>query len=143
MEENEPSEDIYDVPVSSRGRAFHYYGDYLRQLFVVGAVASVIALPFFPDLIPSFGPAMSIVIALTVVIFAGVTYPFGRWIIWGDLVISAFLFAILQYYAVSGYQDSDPLVLSAIREAIALIFLVSVYYSAKTVRGMAVRRDQK
>ncbi len=113
----------------------HYYGHYLRRLFIIGAMGSVLSLPFYPDLLPLFPVSFVILVSLGVVIVAGITNPHGKTVAIGDTIVSAVLFTLFQYYTVVGYE-SDPRALSLIREGIALIYLTSVYYSVKTVRGM-------
>lgn len=129
----------YNNPFGSSQTKFsHYYGDYLRRLFFVGAVASIIALPFYPDLIPALNILVVIIISLIVVVFAGITSPKTRPIISIEILISSLLFIVFQYYTVRDYQI-DPFSLSVIRQILALIFLVSLYYGVKTYRGMLTK----
>ncbi len=123
---------------SSETKFSHYYGDYLRRLFLVGAVASIIVLPFYPNLIPPFSILSVIIISLVIVVFAGITSPKTRSIVSIEILISSLLFIIFQYYTVLGYKfDSFPL--SFIRQILALIFIVSLYYGVKTYRGMLMK----
>lgn len=116
----------------------HYYGDILRRFFIAGAFALLLPLPFYPDLIPPFSVLGMISLTVIIVLFAGITNPRQQWVIWGDLIIAAGVFVLFEYYAVMNYQ-TDSLQLTVIRSVIALLALVSLYYSAKTIRGMIVR----
>ena len=123
---------------SSETKFSHYYGDYLRRLFFVGAIASIVVLPFYPNLVPSLNVLFVIAMSLVVVIFAGITNPISRNIVLVEIIISSLFFVIFQYYTVSGYQF-DSFLLSFIRQVLALIFIVSLYYGVKTYRGMLMK----
>jgi hypothetical protein len=116
----------------------HYYGDYLRRLFVGGAVLSLLVLPFYQSLIPSLSFRGVIALMLVIIVFAGITNPRQKFTAWADLLISAILFIVFEYYTVSEYAVDD-ITLSLIRGVIGLVFVFSLYYSAKTVRGLSVR----
>ncbi len=122
----------------SQSKFSHYYGDYLRRLFLVGALASIIALPFYPDLIPSLSVLSVIIAALVTVIFAGVTSPVSRSVVLVEILISSLFFIVFQYYTVIDHGISYPF-LSLIRQILSLIFLVSLYYGVKTYRGMLLK----
>ena len=122
----------------SQSKFSHYYGDYLRRLFFVGAVASIVALPFYPELIPSLNVLSVIIVALITVIFAGITSPVSRGVVLVEILISSLFFIVFQYYTVLNYGIDYPS-LSFIRQVLALIFLVSLYYGVKTYRGMLMK----
>lgn len=129
----------YNAPKSiSQSKFSHYYGDYLRRLFLVGAVASIVTLPFYPDLIPSLSVLSVIITALVTVIFAGVTSPVSRNVVLVEILISSLFFIVFQYHTVLDYGISYP-ILSFIRQILSLIFLVSLYYGVKTYRGMLMK----
>jgi len=113
----------------------HYYGNLIRkQLFFAAFVIMIAALIdselrnfyFFVGL---FG-----VVGFTVL--AGLTSPQKRTIMFTDVLVSAFMFLIFEYFAISAFvryeNFSDPVFF--FRQLIAVIYLVTLYYGTKTLR---------
>ncbi|MEK7067191.1 MAG: hypothetical protein AAB950_00095 [Patescibacteria group bacterium] len=120
----------------------HYYGDVVRRMFLVGAVIMLLALPFFYRLIPA--PIFFSVLAIIVVeLAAGMTSPKTLWSAIVNVCIAIFgifafeneaISAFSRYDAETGYFWTNQL--------LALIFLIALYYSVKTVRRMSSRESR-
>ena len=118
----------------------HYYGDNVRKLFILGAIIIMLSLPFFSDLLP-VPVFVSIASILTLGFAAGLTNPTQMWVVIVNTIISASALVIFEYYAVANYlSDSIRYVLSLINQILAIVFLIALYYSVKTLRGMFLRR---
>ncbi len=119
----------------------HYYGDVVRRLFLLGAFVMALTYPFFCPLVlgPSYVPIMAIII---LGIAAGVTNPRQTWVAVLDLLISVFAVALFEYHSVYAYREFSAWdYFFWTNQFLALIFLIALYYSVKTLRGklMSVR----
>lgn len=114
----------------------HYYGDIVRKLFLVAGVLILVAIPFDAALL-NFYFTIGIVGVLLLTLFAGFTSPRSKWIIIGSVVVSALGFLTFEYFAVGHYLNTHSItdIVFLIRQAIALTFILAVYFSSKTVRG--------
>lgn len=120
---------------SSSTKHPHYYGNLIRkQLFFTAFVIMIAALidselRNFYFFIGLFG-----VVGFT--ILAGLTSPQKRGVMFTDVLVSSFMFLIFEYFAISAfirYEDfSDPVFF--FRQLIAVIYLIILYYSTKTLR---------
>ena len=117
----------------------HYYGDIVRRLLIVGAIIMLLIAPYEYAhralSIPFFSTAL---FAIAMVFLAGFTNPRHRWTILFDTIVSACLCLIFAYLAFSYYtlveRILDPIFL--VRQLLALIFLIALYFSSKSLRGM-------
>jgi|GEM_PF-1148475 hypothetical protein len=114
----------------------HYWGDAVRQLLITGAVAGMLASPFFPDL---FGPGLlfNIGAVLVIVGFAALTSPYKRWVIMGDAVIAGVGVILFGGSAVLSYGPLG-LAASVVALGLGLVFLSAFYFAVKTLRAMQV-----
>ena len=118
----------------------HYYGDAVRGLFVLAAVIMLATLPFFNREIPTSIPVTLLFIA-ALGLLAGLTNPRERWVALLNTIISITAAIGFGYWGVIAYENySITSWLFWTNEALAIIFLAALYYSAKTVRGMAQRK---
>lgn len=128
-----------DQPHAAHSRnVSHYYGDVVRALFVLSAILIFITESIAEDRLLS--PAMTIVTLLAIVLAAGITNPRQRWIHWtntGIAIVGLLVFgtsALERYRAGVGLTFKDALV-----SLIALIFLVTLYFATRTLRGLILR----
>lgn len=112
----------------------HYYGDYVRALFVASAVLSAVAVPVLGDLLP-FGTLVQVLSALLLVLLAGLTQPHSSIIFWYNIAVSAIGVVLLESTAIALYK-ADSFELFLAREAAALLMLFAFYFSVKTLRAM-------
>lgn len=125
--------------VPPRRRIPHYHGDAVRALFFAGAIILVVAQSTGADLRLSTGGAITLAVLLVVV--AGVTNPAKTWIHWLDAalaILGTFFFgsAAVEHYraGVSVFDASFAYI-----EALALLSLVALYFTTRTLRGFRLR----
>ena len=129
--------DGYIVPARKGVR--HYYGDTVRVLFVSSAVLLVIAATTDADLPLSMIGAVAWAVVL--VVAAGITNPEQGWIHFANeaiAIVGTLVFAtsaIGHWRAGAGIFDSTYLFV----EIIALLSLLSLYFTTKTIRGALLR----
>lgn len=118
----------------------HYYGGVVRTLFIVNAAVLLIAASTGADLPLSDGG--TVFSAIVLIIAAGVTNPTQVWIHWINEMLSIVGIALFAMSAISHYRAgmhlSDPPFFFI--EVLALLFLLSLYYATKTIRGVLLRR---
>lgn len=113
----------------------HYYGDLIRkQLFFAAFIIMIAALVDheLQSLYLLFG--LFGVVAFTVL--AGLTSRNNRAILAIEVLVSAIMFLIFEYYAIVAYSKYHDFSEGAFffRQLIAVIFLIILYYSTKTTR---------
>lgn len=122
---------------SEESRPTHYHGDTVRILFL-SAAGLIFATRFIGNELPfSFGAIMLLILAL--VIAAGITNPAQKWIhtvnmllaIAGTITFGSIAFSRID--AAEKLFSGDGLV-----AAISFIFLASLYFATRTVRGLSV-----
>jgi len=119
----------------------HYHGDEVRILFVIGAVILIVAQSTGAELpLTTLGTVIS---AALLVIAAGITNPMQYEIHWASALLSlagTVLFgttAVDQYRAGANFFDLSFIYL----EALALISLIALYFTTRTIRGIMQRED--
>lgn len=117
----------------------HYYGDLVRKFFLAGAIFMIVALPFMNSYIevPLY---ISILAAITIGVIAGITNPAQKWAGILNFCIALAASFVFEYQAVIGYTNYSYLHRTFwANQLLAIIFLIALYYSTKTVRGMMVK----
>ncbi len=125
-----------------RRRIPHYYGDSVRVFFVLGAVLILILLPFYPDDIFISTPAALIAIVIFTCA-AGLTNPRHAWTWALNMIIASLAVILFGYSAILSYikySAFEPLFWA--NQALALNFLLALYFAIKTIRGMMVPDDR-
>lgn len=117
----------------------HYHGVAVRILFIAAALVLLIAASTGATL--PLSDTMAVLTAIALMIAAGITNPEQTWIHWingGIAMIESVLFALgaIGYYRISR-SIFDPTFLFT--EILAVIFLLALYFSTKTVRGIFLR----
>jgi len=116
----------------------HYYGDIVRILFVVAAVI-LFAMQFTGIRLP-FSAFGSIMMILFLVIAAGLTNPVQIWIHWINIFISGFCLLLFGGLALSRFQTQAALFPDGVLIGfLAIMFLIALYCSTKTLRGIMMR----
>ncbi|MES2668374.1 MAG: hypothetical protein V4644_01635 [Patescibacteria group bacterium] len=121
-------------PVARMG---HYHGDTVRILFVTAAVL-IFATKFVPGAPTfSFGPMMLLI--LTLVIAAGITNPAQQWIHTVNLLLSIAGVVTFGWLSFSRIETASELFSgTGLVAFIAVIFLATLYFATRTVRGFSV-----
>lgn len=119
---------FHDIP--------HYYGDFVRQLFVATAALAAVAIPVWGDLLP-IGTALQVAAIIALVMLAGLTNPHGRLVMIYNATVATLGVFLLEVTAIT-YYSSQPFTLFAVREVAAILLLFAMYFSIKTMRAMSL-----
>lgn len=117
----------------------HYYGDIVRKLFLAAAIFMIVLLPFMNQYLeaPIY---ISILAAVGVGVFAGITNPKQTWVAFLNFLIALMGSIIFEYQAVVGYSTYSIYHRTFWgNQLLALDFLIALYFCTKTVRGMIVK----
>lgn len=127
--------------VPQRHKIPHYHGDQVRVIFVIGALVIVFAQSTGADLpLSTFGAVVS---ATMLVIAAGITNPALHWIHWLNALLAitgTLLFGstvVGNYRAGANFFDPSFIFL----ETLALLSLVTLYLTTRTIRGKLIRSN--
>jgi hypothetical protein len=112
----------------------HYYGDYVRSLFIAMAVLSFVVIPVWGDLLP-FGIVPQIGASVLLVLLAGFTSARNFYLMLTNATLAAVSIVLLETYAVVMHPLQSTELFVA-REAGVLIMLAALYFSVKTARSM-------
>lgn len=121
--------------VPPRHKIPHYHGDSVRMLFFAAALVLVVAESTGADL--PFSTFGSVIASVVLVIAAGITNPAQKGIHWFNAflaVMGTLVFgtsAVVHYRA--GISVFDPSF--TFTEALALLSLVALYFTTRTIRG--------
>lgn len=105
----------------------------MRQLFIAAAALMLIGAPFYADELRTEFPFV-VVGALVLVALAALASPHKHLVFVASAIASGVGAFIYEVWALYSYQESTW-VQFGLREAIAIIFLISFYFSVKTVRA--------
>ncbi|MDE1919314.1 MAG: hypothetical protein KGH56_01300 [Patescibacteria group bacterium] len=127
--------------VPARREIPHYHGDAVRVLFVVSAVVLIVAQSTGAELpLSTLGTVGSAVI---LAIAAGITNPMQYEIHWANALIAVLGTLLFGTTAVDHYRAGmsffDPSFVYV--EALALLSLISLYFTTRTIRGITQRPD--
>lgn len=118
----------------------HYHGDNVRVLFVIGAILIIVAQSTGAELpLTTMG---AVITAAVLVVAAGITNPAQFWIHWANAILSMLGTLLFGTTAVENYRagisafDSSFLYV----EALALLSLIALYFTTRTVRGLHMRK---
>ena len=128
-------------PVHRHREILHYHGDEVRVLFFVAALVLVVAQSTGADLPLSTSEA--VITAVVLVIAAGITNPMQPLIHWFNAllaIVGTLLFGTtaVEHYRV-GLTIFDPSFTYI--EALALLSLVALYFTIRTIRGDLQREN--
>lgn len=121
--------------VPPRHKIPHYHGDNVRMLFFFGALVLIVAQSTGAKL--PFSTLGSVVAAVVLVIAAGITNPAQKGIHWFNAGISVIGTLVFGTSAVTHYRAGTSIFDPSFTfiEALALISLVALYFSTRTIRG--------
>lgn len=112
----------------------HYYGDYVRQIFVVTGAAMLLLAPFLINRAPALLPFV-IGGAIVLVILAALTNPKKVWVVMADALAAGVGIVVFESLALAAYASGNWMAFIAL-EVVTIAFLFALYYSLKTVRTM-------
>lgn len=127
--------------IPPRRRIPHYHGDAVRALFFAGAVILIVAQSTGADLRLSTTSAVASAILLVVV--AGITNPAKSWIHWFDAFIAIIGTLFFGTTAVEHYRANISIFDTSFAyiEALALLSLIALYFTTRTIRGFRMRSN--
>ncbi|MBU0750194.1 hypothetical protein KKH15_01615 [Patescibacteria group bacterium] len=112
----------------------HYSGDTIRIIFVVTVGISFLAMPFWGNTLPlSYG--LEILGGIIFIALAGLTNPHGPIVMGLNAVASAVGVFLFEFAAITNSQV-DPIQLLFVREIAAVLLLIALYFSVKSLRAM-------
>lgn len=127
-----------DIMPHKRGTP-HYHGDEVRVMFVIAAVIIILAQSTGAELpLSTFG---SVAASASLVIAAGITSPRLVKIHWVNALFAVVGTLIFGTAAVGTYREGVNVLDSSFIyvEALALLALVSLYFTTRTLRGILLR----
>lgn len=127
--------------IPPRHKVPHYHGDAARILFVVGAILLIVAKSTGADIpLSTFATVAS---AVMLVVAAGITNPAQFWIHWINACIATYGTILFGTTAVEHYRAGISIldVSFLYVEALALLSLIALYFTTRTVRGLHMRPD--
>lgn len=113
----------------------HYYGDLIRkQLFFAAFVIMLAAL--LDKELRNFYLFVGLFGVVGITVLAGLTSPQKRGVVFIDVLVSALMFLIFEYFAINAYirYESFTYNIFFFRQLIAVVYLIVLYYSTKTMR---------
>jgi len=118
----------------------HYHGDAVRALFLIGAILIIVAESTGADL--PLSTASAVLAAIILVIAAGITNPATQWIHWVNSLLAVLGTLIFGMTAVGRYRAGVSIFEPSFFyiEGIALISLLALYFTTRTIRGIFLRR---
>ncbi len=119
----------------------HYYGDTIRQLFIVNAGLILIGAPFYADSLRAELP-FEILGALILAGLAALVNPHKKSFLFANAVAAGVGLLFYETWALSQYETSTWTQF-VLRELIAIIFLFAFYFSVKTVRAFVLHQIGK
>lgn len=125
--------------IPPRRRTPHYHGDEVRVLFVVGALVIIFAQSTGANL--PMSTAQAVLASILLIIAAGITSPMLKWIHWVNAAfatLGTLIFGIAAInHARAGLSLLDPSFVYI--EALTLLWLVTLYFTMRTIRGLILR----
>ncbi len=111
----------------------HYYGDIVRQFFLVAAAAMILGAPFYANNLGAEIP-FEILGAIILVALAALANPHSKAMFYANAVAAGVGFLVYESWALMQYTESTW-VQFILRELIAALFFMAFYFSMKTLRA--------
>lgn len=114
----------------------HYHGDQVRVLFVISAVLLIVAKSTGAEIpLSTLGTVIS---AVVLVVAAGITNPAQFWIHWANAFLTVYGTTLFGTTAVGNYRAGISFLDTSFIyvEALALLSLIALYFTTRTVRGL-------
>ena len=117
----------------------HYHGDEARILFVINALVIIVAQSTGAQL--PLSTTGAVVSATVLVIAAGITNPTISWIHWLNAVIAITGTLLFGTSAIDYYRAGVNLLAPSFiyLELLALLSLIALYFTTRTIRGRILR----
>ncbi len=119
----------------------HYYGDYVRILFLSATGLMLLGAPFYADSLRIELP-FEIVGALVLAALAALANPHSKTVLAADAIAAGVGMVVYGTWALFSYSESTW-VQFILRQGIAIVFLAAFYFSMKTVRAFLFHKVGK
>lgn len=121
--------------------------DLMRVLFVVGGVAMVLPLPWYPNFLEPLSPVVVLFLAALFIVFAALFEDRHLWYVAViDVVLSFGAFVLAGYASLQATWDS-ALSLTVMRQVLVVLFAFALYTSGRTLkrvlRRLAAQRRER
>jgi len=119
----------------------HYHGGETRVIFVISALVLIVAQS--TGAIIPLSPFMAVLAAVALVIAAGVTNPNHSGIHWANAFLSVMGTLLFGTAAINNYRAGVSFIESSFIyvEALALLSLLALYFTTRTIRGIKQRSE--
>ncbi len=124
----------YLFPYRNKATIPHYYGDYVRVIFIMVGTFILVLAPFVSERAPQLLPA-AIVGAVILVLLAGLTSPKKEWVLTLDAIVAGLGVVAFEFLALAAY-NAEAWISFIMLQTIVISFLIAFYFSVKTVRAM-------
>ena len=134
--------DIYSgESVPPRHTIPHYHGDQVRVIFVVSALIIIVAQSTGAEL--QLSTTGAVFLATALVITAGITNPTLNWIHWVNAIIATINTLLFGTTVVGNYRVGNGVldVSFIFLEALALLSLIALYLTTRTIRGKLIKQQ--
>ncbi len=127
--------------IPQRHKIPHYHGDQVRVIFVIGALVIIVAQSTGADL--PLSTVGAVVSATMLVIAAGITNPALHWIHWINAFLATIGTLLFGSTVVGNYRAGITLFDTSFifLEALALLSLIALYLTTRTIRGKLIRSN--
>ena len=121
--------------IPRRRRMMHYHGDEVRMIFFISALVLIVAQSTGAEL--PLSTTGAIISAVMLVVAAGVTNPDQSLIHWFNALIAVVGTVLFSTTAVEHYQAGMSILSTSFvyTEALALLSLIALYFTTRTIRG--------
>ena len=127
----------YSSPEKPHWLLGHYYGDTVRRLFLAGAVVMLLSIPISGPLLFQ-NLFVGVIVALVLTLLAGLTNPRQRGVALISAIVSAVAFVLFEMAALQSFSMYNAnTLLFFLQQILALNFLLALYFSIKSWRGIA------
>lgn len=122
----------------------HYYGTLIRKHLFFAALLILVAV-FLDNELRSAYLSYGLIAVIGLIIIAGLTSRSNRSIVFIDAMVSALMFLVFEYFAIDTFIQYENFSngIFLLRQFIAIVFLITMYYSIKTLRYHVTAVDKK
>lgn len=117
-------------------KPLHYYGDVVRICLIVAAFLMLATALVDRELL-SFYLGIGVIGIMVLTVLAGLTSPKMIMVIYAEAIIAAVAFLFFEYAAIAAFREVGTIADATflLRQATAVTFLLTLYYSTKSIRG--------
>ena len=112
----------------------HYYGDYVRQIFMMNAAVMLVLSPFFARALPS-ALFFEIGGAILIAVLGALTNHTRKISMLANAIVAGIGVVTYELLALAAFASEATIAFMA-REVVAVAFLFALYFSLKTLRNM-------